>query len=640
MALPEVKVKVGYDDKKLQRGLTNSERRLQMFAGAARAAASIAGVSFAAASAGIVVALKKVTAEADKIAKSAQKMGVAADELQRLQHAAGLAGVQFASLASGVGLANKNMALIASGQGLEAKRAMDALGISVRNTDGSMKSASEVMDDVADKFATFKDGANKSAIAMTIFGRSGANLVPLLNQGSAAIAAAKQELDDLGAVMSTNLLKSSERLNDNISRLGTASFGLGVAISEQLVPGLANFTGSLVEAAKKSEFLRNFVTGLGYTFRLLGKAALMAGDFISNSMEASYEDIKFLWSNLPDVIGSTFIEAVNVSVRAINALVAGTKAGINSVVSAANSVLPKFAQINPLDVDAGKIAEMTNPYAAKLEKPLVAHAERIGKIMAQRTLAAMADDPAAAPAGQPLQEAPGLAKDTTKEDALTEKLAQRLEMLRESFMTEEELTTSHLNQDVLLLQQALDAKLLTHQQHADMVEQLTERHQKTLNDIRDQGNFAMLNGLGDVLGGVGNVLKAYGEKNLKIVKGLSIAQALIAAYTGAAEALKLPFPANVAAFAGVLAKGLGAVASIKSVSTSGGGASGSGGSGGGGGGSSQAAAPEASSGGAADNRQVIVKGLSAASLIDGDTVKGIMAQMLDLQRDGYKVVLA
>jgi hypothetical protein len=47
-------------------------------------------------------------------------------------------------------------------------------------------------------------------------------------------------------------------------------------------------------------------------------------------------------------------------------------------------------------------------------------------------------------------------------------------------------------------------------------------------------------------------------------KVIAIAQALINAWQGATEALKLPFPSNLAAFASVLATGLGAVQSIKS----------------------------------------------------------------------------
>jgi len=70
---------------------------------------------------------------------------------------------------------------------------------------------------------------------------------------------------------------------------------------------------------------------------------------------------------------------------------------------------------------------------------------------------------------------------------------------------------------------------------------------------------------------------------MKVAKVFGAAQALISTYQGAAEALKLPFPQNLAAAAAVIAKGIGLVNAIKGVSASGataapsgGGASGSG----------------------------------------------------------------
>jgi len=287
---------------------------------------------------------------------------------------------------------------------------------------------------------------------------------------------------------------------------------------------------------------------------------------------------------------------------------------------------------------------MVNPYAKKLEQPLVAHAERIGKIMAQRTLSGMADagDPYSIPEvdGGKTQ-APGFTKDNSKEmEALQERMAGRLAIIRESFMTESELSAAHRDEDLATLKTALEQKLLSEQEHRSLVEQLEGRHQKTLQNIRDRGNHAMLAGAGQVLGSLANVLRTEGEKHLEIVKGLSIAQALIAAYTGAAEALKLPFPANIAAFAGVLAKGLGAVASIKSIKSgsSGGGAPG----GGGGGGGASSAAPVAAQqqGGGQTAGTITIEGLRRADLFNGDSVVELMEAMMQKQRDGYNLVIA
>ena len=77
-------------------------------------------------------------------------------------------------------------------------------------------------------------------------------------------------------------------------------------------------------------------------------------------------------------------------------------------------------------------------------------------------------------------------------------------------------------------------------------------------------------GSADVLSALG----AFNDKALRISKVFGAAQALISTFQGSAEALKLPFPANLVAAATVAAKGLSLVAAIKGVSKGGGGGGG------------------------------------------------------------------
>lgn len=92
----------------------------------------------------------------------------------------------------------------------------------------------------------------------------------------------------------------------------------------------------------------------------------------------------------------------------------------------------------------------------------------------------------------------------------------------------------------------------------------------TLGDTATQSTAGMVQG---VLGSLGTLFAGS--------KKFAAAQALVNAWAGATEALKLPFPQNLAAFAKVLATGMGAVKNINSAkpgsSSAGGSAGGSGG---------------------------------------------------------------
>ena len=72
----------------------------------------------------------------------------------------------------------------------------NALGLSVRDSEGNLKSNEQVLGEIADRFADMADGATKAALAMEIFGRSGASMINMLNGGSAAIKELNYEVSD------------------------------------------------------------------------------------------------------------------------------------------------------------------------------------------------------------------------------------------------------------------------------------------------------------------------------------------------------------------------------------------------------------------------------------------------------------
>jgi hypothetical protein len=95
------------------------------------------------------VAVKSAIDDADKLGKMAQKVGLPVEELSKLKHAADLSGVSLESLGTSMGKLNKNMIEVAGGAKGPAVQAFKALGISVTNTDGTMKSSSVVLSEIA-----------------------------------------------------------------------------------------------------------------------------------------------------------------------------------------------------------------------------------------------------------------------------------------------------------------------------------------------------------------------------------------------------------------------------------------------------------------------------------------------------------
>jgi hypothetical protein len=152
-----------------------------------------------------------------------------------------------------------------------------------------------------------------------------------------------------------------------------------------------------------------------------------------------------------------------------------------------------------------------------------------------------------------------------------------LERLREGLMSQEEAQIASFARQQETLQRALDQKLLTQEQYAALMEEAQKKHVAAMASIDSAYQGGALGLAEGFLGDMANALQGGNERMLRISKAFGTAQALISAWQGAAEALKLPFPENLAAFATVLAQGLGAVQNIRSVSAGGGGAGTSGG---------------------------------------------------------------
>ncbi len=193
-------------------------------------------------------------------------------------------------------------------------------------------------------------------------------------------------------------------------------------------------------------------------------------------------------------------------------------------------------------------------------------------------------------------------------------------------LTEEERLTAEYERQLEMLKQFLDQKKISEDEYNKWREQAAAEHEQKMRDIRLMAYADALGGIGDVMGAMANVVGSNNDKMLKAQKIFGAASALISTYVGAAEALKLPFPANLAAMATVLAKGMSLVAAIKSGSKSS--ASGGGGSAG----TTQAAAPQEK----APLRQMAEINVHG-EVFGREQVIGLIEKINDVQKDGHVI---
>jgi len=213
------------------RGLTGASAGLSGALGTLAPLLSVAGL------AGMV---KGTLDAADKMNDLAQSTGVSVEALGRFNKAAAVSGTDLEGVSKGLVKLNKAMVDAATG-GKESAATFQALGINVKGADGQLKSADRVMLEVANRFKAMADGPEKTALALRLFGKSGAELVPLLNMGGDAI-------DKLSTKMTTAFAKKADEYNDKLAMLGGKVRALGMDLTIALLPALESITDALTTA--------------------------------------------------------------------------------------------------------------------------------------------------------------------------------------------------------------------------------------------------------------------------------------------------------------------------------------------------------------------------------------------------------
>jgi hypothetical protein len=277
--LAKLVVRLEAESLKFQKELDQAKRKLSAFDKSAGATAkqigTVLGAAAVAAGTGLAYMAKKAIDLADDTSKAAQKIGLTTESLSQLRFAADLAGVASNSLDKSMQKLNRSMSESVITNTSKAAMAFSALGVEVENTDGSLRSSDDVFSDLAERFSKMRDGATKTALAMDIFGKSGADLIPLLNGGAAAIKSAREEADALGQTISGKAAKAAEQFNDNLSRLQKVAGGAMLQAVQQLTPLLANMSDELVKAAKDANTMEGASSSLVTGFRLLISAAIL-----------------------------------------------------------------------------------------------------------------------------------------------------------------------------------------------------------------------------------------------------------------------------------------------------------------------------------------------------------------------------
>ncbi|MBZ9695500.1 hypothetical protein [Mesorhizobium sp. CO1-1-9] len=257
---------------KVRSDLANVAKNLALLGAGLAAGATAAGAA--------VFGLAKSSGEvADNAGKAAEKTGLQVEAYTKLEFAANMANVSTEQFVGGMSKLNKAISEAAKGTtkagdaidvaGVHVTRfggnitkaadatktggtVFDRLGVKIRDVNGNLRSNEAILLDVADAFARMPDSALKSALAIELFGKAGAELLPFLNQAKAGILDLGKQAEQLGIVLTKDQAAIGDALGDSLDSAKKAIAGTRLQLGLLFGPGITALANGFADIVNQN----------------------------------------------------------------------------------------------------------------------------------------------------------------------------------------------------------------------------------------------------------------------------------------------------------------------------------------------------------------------------------------------------
>lgn len=186
----------------------------------------------------ILAAMGVFTSVGDEIGDTAAKIGISTDALQELRFAAERSGSDAETLGTSLIKLQKNLAEAASGS-KAAKAVFNELGVDPAKL--KLLPVEEQMRVIGDRLKNVKSHADKMRIAMDVFGKSGAALVPMLENGRAGLDEFSARARELGIVLDSDGVAAAGALDDALVDLKKQLLAVAIQIGGAVAPAVTKF---------------------------------------------------------------------------------------------------------------------------------------------------------------------------------------------------------------------------------------------------------------------------------------------------------------------------------------------------------------------------------------------------------------
>lgn len=204
--------------------------------------AKIGGMAVSAASGAAVASVFRAVSRGSEVQDASDRTGLSTDAIQELGYAAEQSATSFEELEGGLKLMQKNV----SAGGAEIESTFKAMGLNIEEI--KRLGPDEQFMRIAAAMEQVQNPAQRVEFAMRIFGRSGAALIPLLNEGASGIERMRGRARELGLVMNGEALMAAKVMGDRLAEVKNQFDAVAVRVGLGLLPVLTSLLEILAGA--------------------------------------------------------------------------------------------------------------------------------------------------------------------------------------------------------------------------------------------------------------------------------------------------------------------------------------------------------------------------------------------------------
>lgn len=609
--------------------------------GGGMALASKAGIALGgavvAAGAAMVSFTRAAMNNIDALSKQARVAGVSVATFQAMSLVAEEAGVSSEALSKSLVKMQDNLAGLSRGAAAQVA-AFGQIGVSFADVQGMATDEQFAL--IAEKISAISDPTMRTAAALDVFGKSGADALNMMTGYGAAIQNAAAFQEKFGLAVSDTDAANIEAANDAIGRAQIAIGSLGTELAVTFAPAIEQVAVGL-QALVADIF--NVETALQDALGGEAMARAILGEELYNKLNASAEAFRDNASAVGELRGTLETTAIFADEAAMHFGFMAQRLqqiGQLDIASKFSDLSEEIQQTND-DWNAGKLS--LEKYRAKLEAArdratqLIIEASKIdgvdlsnikgqvaglNKLLEIGARAAMQLKATLASGGGG---AVGASASASGRIDLSSPLAPRnssappraptnmdfgidmgsgggggggggsgggggtngadeLQRMQEQFATESEVIAAQYEERLAQLEEFRQQKLLSEEAFNELESKIKDDHEKRLSDIESKRRSERLSAISGAFGDLATLTQSGNEKLFKIGQAAKVAEAIVDGYSAAVAAwnkgMKVGGPGMAAAFtAASLAKTGMLIASMRSQSSTGGGSGGGGGGG-------------------------------------------------------------